>query len=110
MGSGDQPETKRRLWFIEMWIEGRDIFKAIIRDVLFFLLLMSVLAGGRWLLETLDLTQDQRHLIESWHFKITISAWILLSLLLLLEICVGIGTELWERIADARKRIRNAGS
>ena len=97
---------KKRLWLVEIWVENRDIFKAVVRDVLFFLAFMAVLSGGRYILERMPLNLNQRLSLENWHFRITVTAWVLLSLFLLVEIVVAFGDKIIDRVIAIWRRIR----
>jgi hypothetical protein len=94
---------KKHFWLWEIWLENRDIFKAVIRDILFFVIWMLALACGRVVVESLPLSPDQRHTVELTHFRITWGIWVLMSVFLAGEIIVGFGGKLIETVRKHRK-------
>lgn len=92
-----QPEHTFWLW--EIWLDRRELFKAIVGDVLFFLLLMGVLAGGRWFLHRLDLTPSQAALIEEYHYRSTVAVWLLLTGTLMVEVLSAVVSKVSSRLA-----------
>jgi len=96
-------KTGRRFWPVEVWLESREIFKALVRDTLAFLFVVAVLAAGHWLIQIIGLSGDQQSFLERWHFRLTVAVWILLSCFLIVEICIGLWLRIWDQIKNARK-------
>ena len=86
---------KRQFWLVEIWLENREIFKAVALDAILFLVLLGVLALANAVIDRIELRPDRKELIETIHFCFVVSIMVLMGITMVFE--VGIA-----RLARAR--------
>lgn len=77
-------------WLWEVWQENRRTFKLLVGDAFNFICIMAFLYVGHFIIAGLPLHETRREFLEYLHFMFMICAWIFLSLILFLEILLGI--------------------
>lgn len=55
-------------WFVEMWKEGRELFKALVEHVFAFLLLVGTLILFHYIFKFLDLPPERKEILETIDF------------------------------------------
>jgi hypothetical protein len=63
-----QPNQSTDWWFIELWWESREIFKELVRHILFFGMLIGSLILFHYVLERSGLPPDQKAALDKVHF------------------------------------------
>jgi hypothetical protein len=58
----------KRLWFIEIWEEERDIFKSLIGHLLISLVLIGVLVMVNYIVGISSLHEDKKEMFEKFDF------------------------------------------
>ena len=81
---------ERRFILVEVWDESRDVIKVILRDALCVAFLLAVLYFFEGLLQLLHMREDRRLLIETWEFRVVMSAWVFLAFATLIELLIAI--------------------
>src|ERR1700754_3683058 len=57
-----------KYWFVEIWLEYRNTFKALVGDTLVFALVISVLSGAHYVLNRSHLPPERAEVIDKIHF------------------------------------------
>ena len=83
-------KRERRMWLVEVWYDCRETIKLIVKDAILFLLLMTFIVLGHYVISRLPVAVDRRATLENLHFYSIVSAWLLFTITLILEIVLAI--------------------
>ncbi len=66
--TGESRQDENRWWFVEVWNEGREVFKALVEHVFAFLLLVGALIFFHYVFKFLDLSLERKEILETIDF------------------------------------------
>lgn len=93
-------ENETRWWFVEMWNEGREVFKALVEHVFAFLLLIGALILFHYIFKFLDLPPERKEVLETIDFWGIAIALVIFGLTFLYKLGDSV-------IQDVKKRFRS---
>jgi hypothetical protein len=67
-GTLDSERHENRWWFVEIWRDGREVFKALVEHVFAFLLLVGALILFHYIFKFLDLSPQRKEILETIDF------------------------------------------
>jgi hypothetical protein len=66
--SSERPLYVKGWWFVEVWQDGREGFKALVEHVFSFILLIGTLILFRYVFKSIDLAKERKEILETIDF------------------------------------------
>lgn len=81
-------EPKQEWWFIEIWRERRETFKAFIEHALLFAFPLGILVLFHYLFEIIPLTPERKHILDTIDFVGIVAALVIFQVSFIMKIFV----------------------
>lgn len=81
-----EQEQPVSVWYIEIWLEIRDRFKAVVGDAFLFIVVLLILELVSLILARMDYPESRKRILETTHFGGSYSVLLVLIIDLVLKI------------------------